>query len=50
MMTRIHMQDQVHNRIEDLMQDHKRLNWDEISQDIVTFGIITVFIMIGLNW
>lgn len=49
-MIRVHMQDQVRNRIEDLMQDPKKHNWDEITQDIITLGVLTTFIMLSLNW
>lgn len=47
----IHMQDQVRNRIEALMEDDQ--NWvelDDFAQTLVTLVIVFVFMAFGLNW
>ncbi len=49
MMTRIHMQDQVENRIKELMQDNQALKRSEFLQDIVTLCIVTIFLLLGLS-
>ncbi len=49
MMTRIHMQDQVHNRIKELMNE-KRHDWDEIFQNAATLTLVTLFLTLGLSW
>jgi hypothetical protein len=50
MMTRIHMQDQINNRIEELMKENHVVSWDEWFQNIVTVAIVTVFLLLGLSW
>lgn len=55
MITNTHMQDQIHNRIEDLMNEHDNqsdpnFNWDEVIQSAATFSLIIVFLTIGLSW
>lgn len=50
MMTRIHMQDQVHNRIDELTDKHGAINWDEFFQNVVTLTIVTIFLLLGLSW
>ncbi len=50
MITRIHMQDQIHNRIEELMNEKNTNNWDEVFQDAATFSLIVLFMTLGLNW
>ena len=50
MMTRVHMQDQVENRIKDLMRDNQAIKRSEFLQDIVTLCIVTVFLLLGLSW
>ncbi len=49
MNTRTHMQDQIHNRIEELMNEKNAYNWDEIFQDATTFSLIILFMALGLN-
>ncbi len=46
------MQDQVHNRIEELMNEKKddHIDWDEIFQNVTTLSLIIVFISLGFNW
>ena len=52
MMTNIHMQDQIHNRIEDLMNEESisKADWDEVFQNAATFSLIILFMTLGLNW
>jgi hypothetical protein len=49
MITRIHMQDQIHNRIDELMNEKKFYNWNELFQNITTLSLIIVFITFGLR-
>jgi len=48
------MQDQIHNRIDDLMNEHnaqsQHLDWDEAFQNAATFSLIIVFLTLGLSW
>jgi hypothetical protein len=44
------MQDQIHNRIEELMNEKNINNWDEVFQDAATFSLIVLFMTLGLNW
>lgn len=46
------MQDQVHDRIQDLMNDDivSRYDWDEIFQNAATFTFVTLFIALGISW
>ncbi len=50
MLTQIHMQDQIDNRIEELMNEKSLFNWDEIFQNASTFSLIVLFITLGLGW
>jgi hypothetical protein len=50
MMNRIHMQDQVHDRIKDLMRHEHLAHLDELLQNIVTLAIVSVFLLLGLSW
>jgi len=50
MITRIHMQDQVRNRIKELNTDTHRVDWNEFLQNIVTLSIVTLFLLLGLSW
>ncbi len=49
MITRIHMQDQIHNRIDELMNEKKFYDWNELFQNITTISLIIVFITFGLG-
>ncbi len=48
-MQRIHMQDQVENRIEDIMNEKVYLDWETLFQDAISFTLIVVFITFGIN-
>ena len=50
MMTRVHMQDQIHNRIEELNKENQHIDWDDVAQNIVTLSIVTIFLLLGLSW
>ncbi len=50
MMTRIHMQDQIHNRIEELMKENEPITKEKLFQDTATLAIVTVFLLLGLSW
>ncbi len=50
MMTRIHMQDQVRNRINDLMNENSSIDWDEIFQNAATLILVALFMTLGLSW
>ncbi|MCK4841468.1 MAG: hypothetical protein KAT04_06245 [Methylococcales bacterium] len=50
MITRIHMQDQIHNRIEEFMDEKSIYDWDEIFQNATTLTLIMLFISLGLSW
>lgn len=49
-MTRIHMQDQIQNRIAELMNEKNTYDWDAVFQDAATFSVIMLFMALGLNW
>ncbi|MBS3954697.1 MAG: hypothetical protein KGZ88_17230 [Methylomicrobium sp.] len=49
MMPRTHMQDQVHDRIKDIMGE-KRMTVQEVGQHLTNLAVIVVFLLIGLNW
>ena len=49
MITRIHMQDQIHNRIEEFMNEKKFYDWNELFQNITTLSLIIAFITFGLG-
>ncbi|NOQ77754.1 MAG: hypothetical protein GQ475_08210 [Methylococcaceae bacterium] len=44
------MQDQIHNRIEDLMNEGSPYDWDEIFQNAVTLSLVILFMTLGLSW
>ena len=50
MITHTHMQDQIHNRIEELMNEKSSYDWDEVFQNAATFSLIILFMSLGLNW
>lgn len=50
MIRNIHMQDQIHNKVEELMNEKADFNWDEAFQNATTFSIIILFLSLGLNW
>ena len=50
MTTHIHMQDQVKNRIDTIMQESETLTWDDYVQTAVTVLIVFVFLTLGLSW
>ena len=50
MMPRIHMQDQIQNRIEELMNEKNIHDWDEIFQNATTFSLVVLFMTLGLSW
>jgi len=52
MMTNIHMQDQVHNRISELMNETESSHhdWDELFQNATTLSLIIIFMTLGLSW
>ncbi len=50
MLTRIHMQDQIENRIEELMNEKSHFDWDEAFQNAATFSLIIIFLTLGLSW
>ncbi len=50
MITRLHMQDQITNRIDELMKENQSLGKEELFQDIATLAIVTVFLLLGLSW
>ena len=50
MMTHIHMQDQIKNRIDNIMFDERMHKFEEYLQTITTFIIVFVFLAFGLSW
>jgi hypothetical protein len=44
------MQDQIHNRIDDLMNEHSPYDWDEIFQNAATLSLVILFMTLGLSW
>ncbi len=51
MITKTHMQDQIHNRIEELMDEHNHhIDWDEVFQNAATLSLIIIFMTLGLSW
>lgn len=44
------MQDQIHNRIKDLMNEESQYDWDDIFQNATTFSIVVIFMTLGLSW
>ncbi len=49
MITRIHMQDQIQNRIEELMNEKEIYDWNELFQNIATLSLIILFLITGLG-
>ena len=50
MITKIHMQDQVNNRINDLMNDENLTISDELLQVLVSVTTVIFFLLTGANW
>lgn len=50
MMTSIHMKDQLHNNINELMNEKKGFDWDEIFQNVSMLSLIALFMTYGLSW
>ena len=50
MLPHTHMQDQVHDRIKEIMGENHRYKLDDILQNLATLMIIIVFLLLGLNW
>ncbi len=50
MKTRTHMQDQIHNRIDDLMNENTHYDWDEVFQNAATLSLVIVFMTLGISW
>ena len=47
----IHMQDQVRNRIDEIMENSANTTaLEEFVQTAVSLGIVFVFLAFGLNW
>jgi len=44
------MQDQIHNRIDDIMNEHSNYDWDEIFQNAATLSLVILFMTLGLSW
>jgi hypothetical protein len=49
MTTRVHMQDQVKDRINIIMQDNGHIT-DDCAQTVVMVLIVFVFLTFGLSW
>lgn len=49
MIQRIHMRDQNKNRIEDLMDERREINWSELLENIATLALIVVFLLTGMS-
>lgn len=47
-MIRVHMHDQVRNRVENIMPETRVVNWNEILQNITMLGILGVFFIFSL--
>jgi len=50
MHSRTHMQDQIHNRIEELMNEDNHYDWDEVFQNAATLSLVILFMTLGLSW
>ncbi|KAF3978637.1 MAG: hypothetical protein HFP77_00880 [Methylococcales symbiont of Iophon sp. n. MRB-2018] len=50
MITPIHMQDQINNRIEELMNEKPPYDWDDIFQNATTLSLLVIFMALGLIW
>ncbi len=46
----IHMQDQIKNRIELIMNDGESWSFDDIAQTTVSIVLIMVFFTVGIVW
>ena len=49
MQQKIHMQDQVSNRIDMIMGDQQRW-FKQVIDDIVTFAVVITILAIGIIW
>lgn len=47
-MIRVHMHDQVRNRVDNIMTEPKMINWNEVLQNLTTLGILGLFFMSNL--
>jgi hypothetical protein len=50
MTPRYHMQDQVHDRIKDLMGENHPFPWINRLPNLAAPTIIVLFLILGLNW
>ncbi|MEO1867737.1 MAG: hypothetical protein ABGX69_06120 [Methylococcales bacterium] len=50
MITKIHMQDQINNRINDLMNDNKLSRTDELVQIFIGLTTVVIFLVAGVHW
>ena len=50
MTPRYHMQDQVHDRIKDLMGEKHAFPWFKRLPNLAAPAIVTLFLILGLNW
>jgi hypothetical protein len=50
MITKIHMQDQINNRINDLMDDDKLSRTDEFLQIFIGLTMVVIFFVAGIHW
>lgn len=50
MAIRVHMQDQVKNRIESIMRDDRLPTFGDYVQTALTLLIVFIFLMFGLNF
>ncbi len=55
MITHPHMQDQIHNRIDELMNEEmpnktQTYNWNELLQNLTTAALIIIFMAVGIIW
>lgn len=50
MTPRYHMQDQVHDRIKDLMGEKPPFPWLDRLSHLAAPTVIVLFLILGLNW
>jgi hypothetical protein len=50
MITKIHMQDQINNRINDLMRDDKLSKTDELLQIFISLTTVVMILIVGVHW
>jgi hypothetical protein len=50
MTPRTHMQDQVHDRIKDIMGEKEPLTLEGLFHNLATLAIVVAFLMVGINW